>query len=227
MQNNSISNDSRINFLYSIKVEKEVPLTFKLFDDPRDVYQYPSIAKTLSQLFQQMDIEKFYEALPLKRREEGYRLSAILDQDGNALAVAGTRPQLGVHGSSMLDLQHFAVDKSFQRQGLGSKLLELTKQYYIDHLGQKPNSGFNVTISMDSMNRNNGLNQLIYTHLGGITDMVRVHIPTNQQGKLLSGFAADEKQKNNTQQQESAQKQIGLWTNMLRIAQSATVPRHR
>lgn len=202
---------------------ESLPFTFVMFENPLDAQKVPSVAAVMGQLMKGLDKEHFLsKALQEKKETEGYRLSAILDHDGKAIAVAGTRMQYGASGSkvSLLDLQHFVVDEDHRHLGLGTKLLELTKRYYVDHFGQKPNSGINVTLSMDSLNRNEGANKKIYMHLGAVTDMIRAHIPTNQDGKLATDLTDQEKIKLLDKQYEGAQKQIRLWQELANIAKN-------
>ena len=199
------------------------PFTFVMFENPSDAQKVPSVASVMAQLMKGIDESSFLnKALQEKKDTEGYRLSAILDTNGKAVAVAGTRMQYGASGSkvSMLDLQHFVVDEKHRNLGFGTKLLGLTKRYYVDHLGQKPNSGINVTLSMDSLNRNEGANKKIYMQLGAVTDMIRAHIPTNKDGKLTTDFTDQEQIKLFDKQYSGAQKQIRLWQELANIAKS-------
>lgn len=198
-----------------------LPYRFVVFENPMDAKSVPSVADVMGQLMKGMDKTHFLNtALQEKKDTEGYRLSAILDEHDNAVAVAGTRMQYGASGSnvSLLDLQHFVVDDKHRHLGLGTKLLELTKKHYVDHLGQKPNSGINVTLSMGSLDRNNGVNKHVYMRLGAVTDMIRAHIPTNGDGKLAKDLSDNQKIELFDKQYHSAQKQIRLWQELAKIA---------
>ncbi|MCH2036994.1 MAG: hypothetical protein MK137_00165 [Rickettsiales bacterium] len=204
-------------------IVKGRPLSYRfvVFENPLDAKSVPSVADVMSQLMQGMDKTHFLNtALQEKKDTEGYRLSAILDEHDKAVAVAGTRMQYGASGSKvkLLDLQHFVVDENHRYLGLGTKLLELTKKYYVDHLGQKPNRGINVTLSMGSLQRNHGFNKQVYMRLGAVTDMIRAHIPTSNDGKLAKDLPDNQKMELFDKQYHSAQKQIHLWQELAKIA---------
>ena len=73
---------------------------------------------------------------------------------------------------------------------------------------------------MDSLNRNEDANKKIYMQLGAVTNMIRVHIPTNQDGKLATDLTDQEKVTLLDKQYKGAQKQIHLWQELANIAKT-------